>query len=95
MLKVEAILPAGTWAAAADHVTLDQDGRHRRRVVLTSDHQRIAALLDEPAAVQLKHGDGLKLDDGRILEVLAAPEDLLEAGIGIYLRGLGLLPPDC
>ena len=24
-----------------------------------------------------------------------APEDLLETGIGIYLRGLGLLPPDC
>lgn len=23
------------------------------------------------------------------------PEDLLEAGIGVYLRGLGLLPPDC
>lgn len=23
-----------------------------------------------------------------------APEDLLEAGIGIYLRGLGLIPPD-
>ena len=23
-----------------------------------------------------------------------APEDLLESGIGIYLRGLGLLPPD-
>lgn len=23
------------------------------------------------------------------------PEDLLESGIGIYLRGLGLLPPDC
>ena len=22
------------------------------------------------------------------------PEDLLEAGIGIYLRGLGLLPPE-
>ena len=22
------------------------------------------------------------------------PEDLLETGIGIYLRGLGLLPPD-
>ena len=25
---------------------------------------------------------------------LFPPEDLLEAGIGIYLRGLGLLPPD-
>jgi AcrR family transcriptional regulator len=23
------------------------------------------------------------------------PEDLLETGIGVYLRGLGLLPPDC
>ena len=23
------------------------------------------------------------------------PEDLLETGVGIYLRGLGLLPPDC
>ncbi len=23
------------------------------------------------------------------------PEDLLETGIGIYLRGLGLIPPDC
>jgi hypothetical protein len=23
-----------------------------------------------------------------------APEDLLESGIGIYLRGLGLIPPD-
>ena len=22
------------------------------------------------------------------------PEDLLEAGVGIYLRGLGLIPPD-
>ena len=23
-----------------------------------------------------------------------APEDLLETGIGVYLRGLGVLPPD-
>jgi hypothetical protein len=23
-----------------------------------------------------------------------SPEELLEAGIGIYLRGLGLIPPD-
>ncbi|MGB2202394.1 MAG: TetR/AcrR family transcriptional regulator, partial [Pseudooceanicola atlanticus] len=22
------------------------------------------------------------------------PEDLLETGIGVYLRGLGLIPPD-
>ncbi|MEM7598987.1 MAG: TetR/AcrR family transcriptional regulator, partial [Pseudomonadota bacterium] len=23
-----------------------------------------------------------------------SPEDLLETGIGVYLRGLGLIPPD-
>ncbi len=35
-------------------------------------------LLDLPRAVQLRHGDGLKLSDGRIVEVAAAPEKLLE-----------------
>lgn len=78
MLRVTAILPAGTWSGAADHVTLDQDGRHRRRMVITSDHGA-EFLLDEPEAIQLRHGDGLKLDDGRIVKVLAAPEPLLEA----------------
>ena len=78
MLKVVRILPAGSGFHAADQVTLDQDGRHRRRAVLTSDRLGIDALLDQPAAVQLRHGDGLKLDDGRILQVTAAAEDLLE-----------------
>jgi hypothetical protein len=27
-------------------------------------------------------------------DALSPPEDLLETGIGIYLRGLGLIPPD-
>lgn len=78
MLKVTEILPAGTWAGpAADHVTLDQDGRHRRRIVLNGDHG-LQCLLDLPEAVQLRDGDGLALEDGRIIEVLAAPEALLE-----------------
>lgn len=78
MLRVTHILPAGTWSGpTADHVTLDQDGRHRRRIALTGDHG-LAFLLDLPEAVQLRHGDGLKLEDGRIVEVLAAPEALLE-----------------
>jgi urease accessory protein len=79
MQKVVHIHAAGSWSApVADHVTLDQDGRHRRRIVLTSDHAAITALLDEPETVQLKNGDGLELDDGRILRVIAADEDLLE-----------------
>ena len=35
-------------------------------------------LLDLPEAVALRGGDGLKLDDGRIVEVVAAPEPLAE-----------------
>ena len=77
MPRVVDILPAGTWSGAADHITLDQDGRHRRRMALTGYHG-LHFLLDQPEAVLLRHGDGLKLDDGRIVEVLAAPEALLE-----------------
>ena len=77
MQRVVAILAPGAWSGAADHVTLDQDGRHRRRLAMTGD-QGTAFLLDEAEAVQLRHGDGLRLEDGRIVEVLAAPEALLE-----------------
>lgn len=78
MIRVACILPAGSWSRpAADHITLDQDGRHRRRIALTSDHGA-RFLLDQAEAVQLRHGDGLELEDGRIVRVLAAPEALLE-----------------
>jgi urease accessory protein len=66
---------------AADQVTLDQDGRHRRRMAITAD-QGLHFLLDLQQAVQLRHGEGLKLEDGRIVEVLAAPEALLEVRAG-------------
>ena len=78
MIRVARILPPGTWPGpAADHITLDQDGRHRRRIAMTADHGT-RLLLDQPEAVQLPHGAGLELEDGRIVEVLAAPEALLE-----------------
>ena len=38
----------------------------------------IAFLLDLPSARLLRHGDGLVLDDGRIIEVRAEPEALME-----------------
>jgi len=38
----------------------------------------IAFLLDLPEARLLRHGDGLVLDDGRIIEVRAKPEALME-----------------
>jgi urease accessory protein len=69
----------GSWPAerAADSVTLDYDARHRRRIRLVSDGGT-DFLLDLPAAAVLGQGDGLRLEDGHWLRVVAAPEDLLE-----------------
>jgi len=58
-----------------DTITLDETARHRRRVLLVSD-AGIEFLLNFPETRLLKHGDGLMLSDGRVIEVLAAPEKL-------------------
>lgn len=60
---------------AADTITLDEAARFRRRMAMTSDNG-IEFLLDLGEARLLRHGDGLVLDDGRVIEVRAAPEKL-------------------
>lgn len=60
-----------------DQVTLDFDGRHRRRIVLTGSNG-LEFLLDLPQAERLRHGDALLLEDGRRVRVVAAPEPLAE-----------------
>ena len=61
----------------ADTITLDEIARHRRRMKMVSDGG-IEFLLDLPQARLLRHGDGLVLDDGRVIEVMAVPEELYE-----------------
>lgn len=56
-----------------DTITLDEAARHRRRVMMKSDGG-IEFLLDLSMAQLLRHGDGLLLDNGYIIEVHAAPE---------------------
>ena len=78
MLAAHFVRPAGSWTGApADSVVLDYYERHRRRVSMTGV-KGLAFLLDLPEAVMLRAGDGLALDDGRIVEVVAAPEPLAE-----------------
>lgn len=60
---------------AADMITLDETQRHRRRMAMVSDGG-IAFLLDLPETVRLREGDGILLDDGRILKVRAKDEPL-------------------
>jgi urease accessory protein len=73
------ILPAGSWdaARAVDRVLLDFDHRHRRRLLLRTVGEA-EVLLDLPHAVRLHDGDGLVLDDGRVIRVTAEPEILAE-----------------
>ena len=58
-------------------ITLDETARHRRRIKLNSDND-IAFLLDLPEARLLRHGQGIVLDDGRVIEVRAKAENLME-----------------
>ncbi|ACA16583.1 UreE urease accessory domain protein [Methylobacterium sp. 4-46] len=60
-----------------DRIVLDHGERHRRRVALRG-LGGLAFLLDLPEATVLEDGDALRLEDGRLVWVEAAPERLLE-----------------
>jgi urease accessory protein len=77
-MRAIAVKTATAWSGnAADSVVLDYDDRHRRRLVMKAT-KGLAFLLDLPAAASLRGGDALVLEDGRLVEVVAAPEPLLE-----------------
>jgi urease accessory protein len=78
VLRATEILRAGLWSAKpADVVRLDYDHRTRRRIVLAGIGG-LEFLLDLARAPVLAAGDGLRLEDGRVVVVEAAPERLLE-----------------
>jgi urease accessory protein len=78
MPRADKVIPAGKWSGApADSVVLDFDERYRRRFAMTGVGG-LEFLLDLNEAAMLRSGDGLRLDDGRIVEVVAAPEPLAE-----------------
>ena len=78
MLRADKVFPAGHWTGTpVDSVVLEFDERYRRRFVMTGVGG-FAFLLDLAEAAMLRGGDGLRLEDGRIVEVVAAPEPLAE-----------------
>jgi urease accessory protein len=79
MHQVTEILAAGYWPRGqrAAGIALDFDGRFVRRRRLVAD-DGTELLLDLPAARRLAAGDGLKLADGRVVEIVALPEALVE-----------------
>jgi urease accessory protein len=78
MIRATEVLGQYRWSEPpADTVVLDFDDRHRRRMVMTGT-RGLEFLLDLESAVALRSGDALVLEDGRLVEVVAAPERLLE-----------------
>jgi urease accessory protein len=78
MIRATKVLGQHRWTnAAADTVVLDFDDRHRRRMAMTGT-RGLEFLLDLENAVALRGGDALVLEDGRLIEVVAAAEPLIE-----------------
>src|SRR6266852_5994590 len=78
MIRATKVRSAHRWTEApADTVVLDFDDRHRRRMAMTGT-RGLEFLLDLENAMALRGGDALVLDDNRLIEVVAAPEPLLE-----------------
>jgi urease accessory protein len=78
MIRATQVRGQYRWAEApADTVVLDFDDRHRRRMAMTGT-RGLEFLLDLESAVALRGGDALLLEDGRLIEVVAAAEPLLE-----------------
>jgi urease accessory protein len=77
-LTASKFLRHGEWSGTAwDIAVLAHDERHLRRKVLRLEHGD-EILVDLEAAVAFDHGDALVLDDGRLVEVIAGEEELLE-----------------
>jgi urease accessory protein len=78
MIRATEVKGQHRWTQApADTVVLDFDDRHRRRMAMRGT-RGLEFLLDLENAVALRGGDALVLEDGRLIEVVAAPEPLLE-----------------
>ena len=79
MIRATAIVPRAAVRPerVADRITLDHGDRHRRRIALTCE-DGLSFLLDLDRAAVIDHGDAVALEDGRLVQVRAAPERLVE-----------------
>ena len=77
--RAVSVISAGAAGAAVpfDKAVLPHDERHlRRRVIETAVGDKV--LVDLPEPVALNDGDRLVLEDGRQLEIVAAPEEVYD-----------------
>jgi urease accessory protein len=86
MRRATTVRARGSFAPEdeVDRVELSHDGRHRRRVAMRGAGG-LAFLLDLPEALALREGDGLVLEDGGVVRVVASPEPVAEIFGDVHL----------
>lgn len=78
MLRARAVLAKSGWSGeAVDSLVLDFNARRVQRCVLKGV-RGLEVALDLPEAIVLRGGDALQLEDGRLVEIVGAPEALVE-----------------
>ncbi len=71
----QTVARAGTWSDSFELCVLTYDERFLRRKVIQTVHDE-DLLVDLPQTTSLNHRDAFVLTDGRLIEVVAASEDL-------------------
>jgi urease accessory protein len=91
MLRATSIVrkPAVKADKVVDAVVLDHDARHLRRSTFKAE-RGLEFLLDLQQAAVIEDGDALKLEDGRLVQVKAAAQRLVEITTGDPARLLRL-----
>lgn len=70
------LIRKGAWEEAVDRVVLDYDGRFLRRKRLVAGSGR-GFMVDLAETTSLDHGDAFELEDGTVVEIVAAMEPVL------------------
>lgn len=68
---------AGAWSGAFDLCVMTYEDRFMRRKVIQTAHDE-SLLVDLAQTTSLDHGDAFVLTDGRLIEVIAAEEPLMQ-----------------
>lgn len=64
-----------------DTIVMDAGERHLRRKLIKLQHGN-EVLVDLPQATRFANGDCLRLEDGRLVQIIASDEELLEVTAG-------------
>ncbi|MBJ3776336.1 urease accessory protein UreE [Acuticoccus mangrovi] len=77
MIRAHTLLAADAPSGPLVTARLGYDDRHRRRLAVSTDGgERV--LIDLAEATRLRDGDRIAMDDGRILAIVAEPEDVAD-----------------